>query len=258
MKNLINKNHKGDCIKIMSKIPLGSVQLILTDPPYNASKGGINLPGNKTGGAYYKVNEIWDKFNKYSDYIEFTKKWVEAADRVLSQNGTILICGSLHNLSEIISPLKNKGYKFLNIIIWEKTNPMPNITKRMLTHSTEFIVWFAKGKKWVFNYNVMKKYNHGKQLRDVWNFPSCQGLERLKGDDGKAVHPTQKPLKLFKRLIEMASEENDLILDPFIGVGTTAIAAEELNRKWIGIDNNSKYIKLANKRIKNHIKLKSK
>ena len=252
MKKLLNKNHEGDCIEVMSKMPKGSVQLILTDPPYNASRGGVNLPKNRTGGPYYKVNEKWDKFNKHSDYLTFTREWLKEAEGVLSVNGAILICGSLHNIGEVITVLKELGYKFLNIITWRKTNPMPNITKRMLTYSTEFIVWFAKGKAWTFNYGLMKKYNYGKQLRDVWAFPSCQGPERLKGLDGRAAHPTQKPLKLFKRLIEMASKEGDVVLDPFIGVGTTAIAAEELNRKWIGIDNNSKYLELANERIKKY------
>ena len=249
MEEFINKNHEGNCIKIMSKLPYGSVDLILTDPPYNASKGGVNLPDNKTGGAYYKVNEEWDK---HSDYLGFTKEWIKVADYLLSENGTILICCSHHNIGEVIIVLKELKYKPLNIITWRKPNAMPNITKRMLTHSTEFIVWFAKGKNWVFNYDKIKKYNYGKQLRDVWDFSSCQGPERIKLENGRSAHPTQKPLKLFKRLIEMASKENQIILDPFIGSGTTAIASEELGRKWIGIDNNLEYIKIANERIEKY------
>ncbi len=250
MEEIINKNHEGEIIEVMSKLPSGSVDLILTDPPYNASKGGVNLPDNKTGGAYYKINEEWDKFDKYSDYLDFTKRWIKESDRVLSENGSIMICCSHHNIGEVIIALKELSYKPLNIITWRKPNAMPNITKRMLTHSTEFIVWYAKGKNWTFNYDNMKKYNYGKQLRDVWDFPSCQGPERIKGDDGRSAHPTQKPLKLFKRLIEMASKENQIVLDPFIGSGTTAVASEELGRGWIGIDNNSEYIKIANERIK--------
>lgn len=252
MEDLINKNHQGDCIELMSKIKDNSVDLILTDPPYNASKGGVNLPDNKTGGAYYKVNEEWDKFDKYSDYMDFTRKWIKESDRILSDKGSIMVCCSLHNVAEVIMALKELNYKPLNIITWRKPNAMPSITKRMLTHSTEFIIWFSKGKKWTFNYDKMKKYNYGKQLRDVWDFPSCQGPERIKGENGRSVHPTQKPLKLFRRLIEMATNEKDLILDPFIGSGTTAIASEELCRRWIGIDNNKEYIELANERINKH------
>ena len=126
---------------------------------------------------------------------------------------------------------------------------MPSITKRTLTHSTEFIAWFAKGKGWKFNYNNMKKYNQGKQLRDVWEFAVCQGSERMRGKDGRAAHPTQKPLELFKRLIEMTTDEGDLVVDPFMGTGTTAVAALLLNRNWIGIESNKEYIDLARKRV---------
>jgi len=253
MKDIINKNHEGDCIKIMSDLPKGKIHLVLTDPPYNASNGGVNLPDNKTGGAYYKVNEKWDKFS-YEDYMDFTKKWIDEADKILVPNGSIMVCGSLHNIGEVIIALKEKKYKFINLITWKKTNPMPSITKRTLTHSTEFIVWFAKGKGWKFNYNKMKKYSYGKQLRDVWEFPICQGSERIKDKSGKAAHPTQKPLELFKRLIEMTTDERDIVLDPFIGSGTTAIASIQLNRNWIGIDDNKKYINLANKRIEKYKK----
>ena len=253
MKGIINKNHEGDCIGIMSNMPKEKVHLILTDPPYNASNGGVNLPNNKTGGAYYKVNEKWDKFS-HEGYMDFTKKWIDEADKLLVPNGSFMVCSSLHNIGEVIIVLKNKGYKFMNLITWKKTNPMPSITKRTLTHSTEFIAWFTKGKGWKFNYNNMKKYNQGKQLRDVWEFGVCQGSERIKGENGRAAHPTQKPLELFKRLVEMATEEGDIVIDPFMGSGTTAIASIQLNRNWIGIENNKKYIDLANKRINKYKK----
>lgn len=250
LKNL-NKNILGDCIKVMSDLPKESINLILTDPPYNASNGGLNLPNNKTGGAYYKVNEEWDKFGTYKDYFAFTKSWINEADRILAPNGTILICCSFHNIGEVILALKEKGYKFLNIITWEKANPMPSIAKRTLTYSTEFIVWFSKGKGWTFNYDSLKKYNEGKQLKDVWRFPLCQGPERIKGDNGRSAHPTQKPLALFKRLVEMASNKGDVVLDPFMGAGTTAVASKMLGRNWLGIEQEAKYIKIADKRISN-------
>lgn len=251
MEEYLNKIHYGDCIEVMKNLPKGGVNLILTDPPYNASNGGVNLPNNKTGGAYYKVNEEWDKFGNYSNYLGFTRKWVKEADKLLVQNGSIMVCGSLHNIGEVIIALKELNYKFINLITWKKTNPMPSITKRTLTYSTEFIVWFAKGSGWTFNYKDMKKYNKGKQLKDFWEFPLCQGVERIKGNNGRAAHPTQKPLDLFKRLVEMGTKEGDIVLDPFVGIGTASVAAEILNRKWVGIDNNKEYIELANKRIQN-------
>jgi site-specific DNA-methyltransferase (adenine-specific)/modification methylase len=159
----------------------------------------------------------------------------------------------MHNIAEIILSLKELNYKELNIITWKKTNPMPNITKRMLTHSTEFIIWFAKSTGWTFNYELMKKYNDGKQLKDVWEFALCQGRERFKKDN-RAVHPTQKPLQLFNRLVEMTTKEKDIILDPFVGSGATAISCINLDRNFIGIENNEKYYNLAKERIGEYAK----
>lgn len=252
MNEFLDKIHIGDCIEIMGKVPREKIQLVLADPPYNSSEGGINLPNNKTGGAYFKVNEQWDKFGNYKNYLEFTRTWTKEADKLLSPNGSILVCGSLHSIGEVIISLKELGYKFLNLITWKKTNPMPNISKRTLTHSTEFIAWFTKAKGWTFNYYKMKKYNQGKQLRDVWEFPIVQGKERIKGKNNRALHPTQKPLELFTRLVEMASNEGDVVLDPFIGSGTSAIACLKTKRKFIGIDNNVEYVKIANKRLQEY------
>lgn len=244
-----NNFYCGNCIDLIKRLDTESIDLIVTDPPYNASNKGINLLNNKTGGAFYKVNEEWDKFENYSSYLKFTRNWMKEADKVLKNTGSVMICGTIHNIGEVLIILKELNYIPLNIITWKKTNPMPNITKRMLTHSTEFIDWFAKSKNWTFNYEDMKKYNNGKQLRDVWEFALCQGKERLKGKNGKAAHLTQKPELLFERLIKMASNKNDLILDPFMGIGTTAVVSEKLNRNWIGFDSDETYVKLSKKRL---------
>lgn len=239
----------GDCIELMKTIKT-KVSLVLTDPPYNISgKSKLDLPNNTTGGPYYKMDEDWDTFKDYSEYLEFSRNWIKEADELLVSTGSIMICCSYHGLGEILMALKELNYKILNIIIWKKLNPMPNITKRTLTHSTEFVVWAAKSTGWTFNYNEMKKYANGKQLRDVWEFPLCQGPQRIKGESGRAAHPTQKPLDLIRRLVEMASRPGDVILDPFIGAGTTAVAAISLNRKIIGIDTKKEYIKITNDRI---------
>ncbi len=246
----INEIISGDCIKKMRELKPKSFQLILTDPPYNISgKSKLDLKNNTTGGAWYKMEENWDIFKDYKEYLNFSRFWINEADKLLADSGSMMICCSYHGLAEVMLVLKELEYKILNIIIWRKTNPMPNVTKRTLTHSTEFVVWAAKSKGWIFNYMNMKKYNDDKQLRDVWEFALCQGPQRIKGKDGRAAHPTQKPLEFMRRLIEMATNEKDLILDPFIGAGTTAVAANQLKRKWIGIESNPKYVKIANKRI---------
>ena len=240
----------GNCIDVMKKIKPKSVDLVLTDPPYNISgKSKLDLKNNTTGGPYYKMEETWDIFKDYKEYLDFTRSWMAEADKALADKGSMAICCSYHALGEILIALKELDYKILNIITWRKTNPMPNITKRTLTHSTEFVIWAAKSKGWKFNYDDMKKYSDGKQLRDVWEFPLCQGKERIKNDTGRAAHPNQKPMALISRIVEMASEKGDLILDPFLGAGTTAVASKELKRKWIGIESNSDYMEITNTRM---------
>jgi len=247
----LNSILQGNCFEKMKELSPNSFQLIITDPPYNISgKSKLDLKNNTTGGPWYKMEENWDIFKDYKEYLDFTRFWTRESDKLLVDSGSMMICCSYHGLGEILIALKELDYKILNIIVWRKTNPMPNVTKRTLTHSTEYVVWAAKSKGWTFNYYEMKEYNDGKQLRDVWEFPLCQGLQRIKNESGRAAHPTQKPLELISRLIEMATEENDLVLDPFIGVGTTAVAANNLKRKWIGIESNAEYVKIANKRIK--------
>ena len=255
-----NKIYKGNCINILNNyFNDNSISLIFADPPYNLSAKKLNLKNNKTGGAFYKVNEKWDKFTD-KDYIKFTHNWLKASFRVLTNNGSIYVSCTQHNIGEILTIGKSLGFKLNNILTWYKTNAMPNITKRTFTHSTEFVLWFVKGKNWTFNYEVIKNFNprktkegKDKQMRDFLDFielPIVQGKERLRGDNGRALHPTQKPEKLIELIIKASSNEGDIILDPFFGTGTTGFVAKKLNRKWIGIEKNNDYIKLAEERMK--------
>ncbi|MDR3272011.1 MAG: site-specific DNA-methyltransferase [Flavobacteriaceae bacterium] len=251
---------QGDSVQILeSKIPEEYINLIFADPPYNLSGKSLDLANNTTGGAYYKMNEEWDTFD-HGDYIIFTAAWLKGCHRVLMPNGSLYISCTQHNIGEIITEGKKVGFKLNNILTWYKTNAMPNITKRIFTHSTEFICWFVKGKNWIFNYDAVKEFNphktqdgNNKQMRDFLDFieiPIVQGKERIKGADGRAVHPTQKPEKLLELIIRASSNENDIVLDPFFGTGTTGKVAEQLNRKWIGIEKNAQYILVAKERLK--------
>ena len=253
-KNII---YQGNCIEVLNeKVNEGSVDLIFADPPYNLSGNGLKWKGNKTGGDWYMVNEEWDKMTA-PEYMQFTRKWIRACHRVLKDNGSIYISCTYHNIAEVMIVLKQLNFKINNIITWQKTNAMPNMTKRLFTHSTEFVVWAVKGKKWVFNYEELKRINpekqkdgSRKQMRDVWSLPLVQGKERLRGTDSRALHPTQKPEEMLKRIIIASSNEGDLVLDPFLGSGTTVVVAEQLKRNWIGIEINKKYVEAAKKRIK--------
>lgn len=248
--------YQGDALELIPEIiSPDEADLIIADPPYNASKTNIKLEGNKTGGDFYSMDEGWDKLDD-NEYFSFTRKWLNESKTVLKSSGSIYVCATFHNLGEILVTLKSLDLEVKNVIVWKKTNAMPNVTKRTFTHSTEFIVWAVKGSNWTFNYEKMKEINPNlqkngqpKQMRDVWEFPLCQGKERIKGKNNRALHPNQKPESLFKRLVLASSNPKDLVLDPFIGIGTTAVIAERYNRDWLGIEKNEKYIKAAKKRI---------
>lgn len=260
LKLIANEIIIGDCIPLLENtIESESINLIFADPPYNLSGANLNLRNNTTGGAFYKVNEDWDTFS-YDDYISFTNQWLKGCFKVLFPNGSLYISCTQHNIGEIITEARKIGFKLNNILTWYKTNSMPNITKRTFTHSTEFVCWFVKGKNWIFNYNQVKDFNPNrtkdgskKQMRDFLDFieiPIVQGSERIKGENGRAAHPTQKPEKLLELIILASSNINDIVLDPFFGTGTTGKVAEKLNRNWIGIEKNNTYAEIAKERLK--------
>ncbi len=257
LNTLSQQLYLGDCANVMKNAVMPeTVDLIYADPPYNASHRPLALPNNKTGGAFFKVNEKWDAFTE-GDYKDFTLNWMRVAFQTLKLSGSLFVACSMHNIGEVIMCAKSLGLKQNNIITWHKSNAMPNITKRTFTHTTEYTCWFTKGSGWVFNYFDLKKFNpnktrdgRNKQMPDFVELPLVQGKERLKNRlNGRALHPTQKPERLLEIIVTAASDPNDLVLDPFMGTGTTAIVAERLNRRWIGIESNPQYFKAAKKRI---------
>ena len=253
----LEKIHLGDCISIMrEKLVAGSVDMIYADPPYNASHVSLSLENNKTGGAYHKINESWDRFEE-NDYWDFTNKWITESFRVLKSSGNLFVACSMHNIAEVIVCAKRLGLKHNNIFVWRKVNAMPNITKRTFTHTTEYTCWFSKGKGWTYNYFDLKKLNPErkkdgelKQMPDFISLPLVQGRERLcYGESKKAFHPAQKPEKLIEVFIMAGSQREGVVLDPFIGSGTTAVVAERTGRRWIGIEMEKKFLLAAKKRI---------
>jgi site-specific DNA-methyltransferase (adenine-specific)/modification methylase len=250
-----NTIHKGDCLALLDKIEPSSIDMVFADPPYNLSGKTLNLKGNKTGGDWFKVNEKWDVYTD-SEYQEFSNQWIQKAVKALSDSGSIYVCCSQHNIDAVMQSLRLSNCRINNILVWQKSNPMPNTTKRLYTHSVEFIIWAVKGKGWIFNAFELRDMNPDTQkdgsprmMRDVWTFPVVQGEERLRGDDGRALHPTQKPLELVKRTIAASSNVGQVVLDPFMGSGTTAVAAKLLGRSWLGIERDDVYIEAARERI---------
>ena len=166
-------------------------------------------------------------------------------------NGTIWISGTLHNIYSIGMALEQEGFKIINNITWQKTNPPPNLACRCFTHSTETILWAQKDEKkskHLFNYQLMKQQNSGKQMKDVWTGPLTPQKEKAFGK-----HPTQKPIYLLERIIEASTNSGAIVLDPFCGSSTTGVAANMLGRKYIGIDNVEEYIALSVRRLQQEV-----
>ena len=235
----------NDIFKAIKKFEDKSIDMIFADPPYFLSGNGITC----SGGKMVSVNKgEWDKTLSIKEKHKFNKKWIKECYRILKDNGTIWISGTLHNIYSIGMALEEEGFKIINNITWQKTNPPPNLACKTFTHSTETILWARKdlkNVKYTFNYTLMKEINNNKQMKDVWTTSLTKPSEKKCGK-----HPTQKPLKILDRIILASTKEGDLILDPFCGSSTTGISAVGLNRRYIGIDNEKKYIELSIRRYK--------
>lgn len=241
---------RGDCVAELAKLPPRSVDMIFADPPYNLQlQGELKRPDDSRVDA---VDDDWDKFESFAAYDAFTRAWLLAARRVLKPTGTLWVIGSYHNIFRVGAMLQDLDFWILNDIVWRKTNPMPNFRGRRFTNAHETLIWAARdpgGKGYTFNYEAMKAANEDVQMRSDWLFPICSGHERLKDEAGHKVHPTQKPEALLARTILAASKPGDVILDPFLGSGTTAAVAKRLGRRFIGIERDATYADAAQARI---------
>ena len=240
--------YHGNCLELLdaiaAKYPEGRFDCIFADPPYFLSNGGISCHA----GKMVKVDKgDWDKSRGPELNHEFNLEWLRRCQRVLKPNGTLWVSGTQHVIFSIGYALQQLGFKLLNDITWEKPNPPPNLSCRYFTHATETVLWAAKNEKskHCFNYALMRQTNGGKQMKSVWTMTAPGGDEKTFGK-----HPTQKPLSLVERCLLAATNEGDLVLDPFLGGGTTAVAALRTKRGCVGIELDEGHTKLATKRIK--------
>jgi len=240
----------GDCIASLEKLPPESVDLVFADPPYNLQlEGALTRPDHSLVDA---VDDEWDKFADFSTYDAFTRAWLLAVRRVMKKNASLWVIGSYHNIFRVGSTLQDLNFWILNDIVWRKANPMPNFRGKRFTNAHETLIWASKGqdaKSYTFNYDAMKSANEDVQMRSDWFFPLCTGEERLKDEDGRKVHPTQKPEALLARILLASSNPGDVVLDPFFGSGTTGAVAKMLGRDFIGCERDRTYAAAARKRI---------
>jgi len=216
--------------------------MVFADPPYFLSNNGLSIQS----GKIVSVNKgKWDKSKGFEFINNFNRKWLSLVRDKMKEDATIWISGTMHNIFSVGQILTELGFKILNIITWEKTNPPPNFSCRYFTYSTEQIIWARKHEKvpHYFNYELMKKLNGDKQMRDVWKLPAIAPWEKSCGK-----HPTQKPLSVLTRLILASTKPNAWILDPFTGSSTTGIAANLANRRFLGIDQEEAFLTISKNR----------
>ena len=231
----------GDCLELFPQFDF-EFDMIFADPPYFLSNGGISV---QSGKQVCVDKGDWDKGGTPEYIYEFNRQWLALCRTKLRDDGTIWISGTHHNIHVVMRCLQELGYKVLNTITWQKTDPPPNLSCRYFNFSTELIIWARKTEKkpHKFNYEAMKLLNGGQQMTDVWRIPAVSRWEKQQGK-----HPTQKPLRLLYRIILASTNEGDTVLDPFSGSGTTGIAANLLGRKYVGIEQDEQFCELSLRR----------
>lgn len=224
-----------DCLKGLAKVRPSCARLIFADPPYNLS--GKNNQTVKSGRLAACDKGSWDLID---DIHKFNLSWIEECKRVLAEDGTLWISGTLHNHPSVGCALKELGFWLINDVVWFKRNAPPLRVTNRLVPSTELIWVAAKSKKYFFNYELAKQINGGKQMRNLWE---------IKAERHVTPHPTEKPEALLERIVRLASAPGDVVIDPFTGSGTTGVVAQRLQRKFLGFEIDRNYFEIAKTRI---------
>ena len=227
-----------ECLKNMST----QFDMIFADPPYFLSRGY----SSKINGEWKSFEKgEWDRVTSLDNINEFNRRWLSACRNVLKDKGTIWVSGTYHNIFSVATCLVELGFKVLNIIVWQKSDAKPTLSRNYFNFTTEYLVWARKSEKVThyFNCDLMEQLNGGARMGDVWRIPFVASWEMKQGK-----HPTQKPLRLLYRIILSSTHEGETILDPFAGSCTTGIAANLLGRKFVGIDQSKEFLDYGIKR----------
>lgn len=228
--------YSGDSLTLIDQLDDNSLDLVFADPPYFLSSGRkMDIAGRNV--SFEKG--VWDRCRSVEEIDNFNLQWIRAVRSKMKQNATIWISGTFHNIFSVERILVDNGFKIINLVSWQKSNPHEIVDGQHLTFSTEILVWARKSLhgRHCYNHKLMTQLNGGKPLTDVWKIPTPSSWERKCGK-----HPTQKPLRLLYKIILASTHAGDTILDPFAGSCTTGIAANLLGRKFIGIDQSIEYL----------------
>ncbi len=247
-----NKVILGDAFEVLKKLDNEIADMVFIDPPYFLQLPEKQLRRWKVKTIVEGVNDAWDQFSSFEEYDEFIRRLLTEVRRLMKPNATIWVISTYHSIFRIGKIMQDLGYWILNNVIWVKTNPMPNWLGVRFTNATETLIWAVKdknAKKYTFNRDYAKAFGIGKVGANVWVLPLCSGKERLKDEEGKKLHSTQKPVELLKRVILTSTKKGDLVLDPVAGTGTTGYVARAFERDFIMVEINPKYVKGIEKRF---------
>ncbi|CAA9423602.1 MAG: DNA modification methyltransferase [uncultured Rubrobacteraceae bacterium] len=235
----------ADCVELMRLMPPSCVDVVFADPPYRLSGGGVTV---KSGRIASVDKGGWDRsLGSFEKDHEWNVRWLHEARRVLKPDGTLWVSGTHHIIFSLGFALQSLGFRIINQIAWVKPDPPPNALHTAFTHAHETLIWASreKGARHTFNYDLVNSPDPNAQVSSVWRIPTVPRVEKLHG-----YHPTQKPLRLVRRALLASTCEGDLVFDPFAGSGTTAVAAKELNRAFVGTELEEEFAELAAQRIR--------
>lgn len=244
LEQLLNRVLVGDCLRALQKLPAESVDMVFMDPPYFLQLPNRRLVRWNVKTAVEGVQDSWDRFESFDDYDRFLTALLKELQRVMKPSATIWAIASYHSLFRMGKIMQDLGYWILNDVVWLKKNPMPNWLRVRFTNATETLIWAVKDKSakgYTFHEKYARAFGVGSIGANVWVIPICTGKERLRDDNGRKVHSTQKPIELLRRVILTASRKGDVILDPVAGTGTTGVVAHALGRKFILMEINPVY-----------------
>lgn len=237
----------ADCVELMCLMPPSCVDCVFADPPYRLSKpGGVTF---RNGRVVPVDKGSWDRsLGSFEKDHGWNVRWVRAAKRILKPGGSLWVSGTHHVIFSLGFALQTGGFRVINSVAWEKPDPPPNARRTAFTHAHEWLVWASKqdrGARHTFNYDLVNSPDPGAQVSSVWRIPAVPKREKLHGH-----HPTQKPLRLVRRALLACTQQGDLVFDPFAGSGTTAVAAKELDRQFVGAELDEGFAGLAERRIR--------
>ncbi len=246
----------ADCLELLPQLPAECVDVAFVDPPYFLQLPRKKLLRWRVRTEVESPEAEWDRFASFAAYDAFIAEVLAQIRRLLKPTGTVWVIGTYHNIHRIGAIMQDLGFWILNDVVWWKSNAMPNWLNVRMTNATEILIWAKRSKSdrgYFYDAAAAKQFSaedFGARLAlNVWRIPICSGRERLKGPDGRRLHPTQKPLRLLERVVRISLPPGGLLLDPMAGTGTAGLAAKRRGGRFVLVERDPAYAGVAAKRL---------